>query len=155
MVRRIEKLALVAFVLAFSLAPGLQAQIHNQAVVQELTKIKEEWSEAELKKDIPFLNKLWANDCVFGTSLGTVMSKQQLIALIKGKNRKVTELHSDHIHVRLYGNTAIMTDQTTMRGIYKGKPYGGVYRYVRIFRKEGGAWRVVLVQATPVKAVLP
>ncbi len=153
--RRIEKLALVAFVLALSLAPGLKAQNKNQAVIQELTKIKQEWSEAELKKDIPFLNKLWANDCVFGTSLGTVMNKQQLIELIKGTNRKVTELHSEDIHIRLYGNTAIMTDHTTMRGVYNGKPYGGVYRYVRIFRKEGGTWRVVLVQATPVKAVLP
>ncbi|MGH9355576.1 MAG: nuclear transport factor 2 family protein, partial [Terriglobia bacterium] len=93
--------------------------------------------------------------CVFGTSLGTVMNKPELIALIKGTTRKVTELHSGDIHVRLYGNTAIMTDRTTMRGIYKGKPYGGTYRYVRIFEKEGGMWRVVLVQATPLKAVLP
>ena len=153
--RRIEKLALVMFVLALSLAPALKAQGQRQDTVQQLTKIKQRWSEAEMNKDISFLDKLWADDCVFGTSLGTVMNKQQLIALIKGTTRKVTELHSDDIHVRLYGNMAVMTDHTTMRGIYKGKPYGGDYRYVRIFEKEGGTWRVVLVQATPLKAVLP
>lgn len=151
--KRIARFAVVVLVLGVSLAPALKAQ--NQDVIQELTKIKQQWSEAEMNKDIPFLNKLWADDCVFGTSLGTVMNKPQLIALIKGTTRRVTELHSDDIHVRLYGNMAIMTDRTTMRGIYKGKPYGGIYRYIRIFEKQDGTWRVVLVQATPLKAVLP
>lgn len=153
--RRIGRLVVVASMLVISLAPALKAQSQNQSVVEELTKIKQQWSEAEMSKDIPFLNKLWTDDCIFGTSLGTVMNKQQLIALIKGTSRKVTELHSDDIHVRLYGNMAIMTDRTTMRGVYQGKPYGGTYRYVRIFEKENGTWRVVLVQATPLKAVLP
>jgi len=149
--RRIEKLVLVALLLALVQAPRLK----GEDVVQELTKIKQEWSEAEKNKDIPYLDKLWADDAVFGTSLGTVMNKQQLIELIKGTERTIDELHSDNIEVRRYGNTAIMTDHTTMRGLYKGAPYGGEYRYVRIFVKEGGAWRVVLVQATPLKPTAP
>ncbi|MGH9355500.1 MAG: nuclear transport factor 2 family protein, partial [Terriglobia bacterium] len=122
--KRSARFAVIVLVLGISLAPALKAQDQNQDVVQKLTKIKQQWSEAEMNKDTSFLNKLWADDCVFGTSLGTVMNKPELIALIKGTTRKVTELHSDDIHLRLYGNTAIMTDRTTMRGIYKGKPYG-------------------------------
>jgi ketosteroid isomerase-like protein len=125
------------------------AGLKAEDVVQELAKIKAEWSDAEKNRDIPYLDKLWADDAVFGTSLGTVVNKQQLIELIKGTDRTIDELKSDNIQVRVFGNTAIMTDHTTMRGTYKGAPFGGEYRYVRIFVKQGGKWRVELVQATP------
>jgi ketosteroid isomerase-like protein len=146
--KRAKKVVLIAFVLALTQAVGLKAE----DVVQQLTKIKQQWSEAEMKRDIPYLNQLWADDAVFGTSLGTVLNKQQLIELIKGTDRTIDELHSDDIQVRVYGNTAIMTDHTTIRGTYKGAPFGGEYRYVRIFVKQGGKWRVELVQATPLKS---
>jgi ketosteroid isomerase-like protein len=145
---RAKRLVLIAFVLALTQAVGLKAE----DVVQQLTKIKQQWSEAEMKRDIPYLNQLWADDAVFGTSLGTVLNKQQLIELIKGTDRKIDELHSDDIQVRVYGNTAIMTDHTTIRGTYKGAPFGGEYRYIRIFVKQAGKWRVELVQATPLKS---
>lgn len=145
--RRVERLVLVALVLAVAGAAELKAE----DVVQELTKIKQQWSDAEKNRDIPYLDKLWADDAVFGTSLGTVVNKQQLIELIKGTDRTIDELKSDDIQVRVFGNTAIMTDHTTMRGVYKGAPFGGEYRYVRIFVKQGGKWRVELVQATPLK----
>jgi len=146
--RCLKKLVLVALVLGITGPAGLKAA----DVVQELTKIKAEWSDAEKNRDIPYLDKLWADDAVFGTSLGTVVNKQQLIELIKGTDRTIDELKSDNIQVRVFGNTAIMTDHTTMRGTYKGAPFGGEYRYVRIFVKQGGEWRVELVQATPLKS---
>lgn len=148
---------LVLFMTVLMLAPLVTASAQNAspATIRQLKKIKAEWSKAEMDNNVPFLNKLWADDCIFGTSMGTVMTKQQLLPLFNGKSRKVSELRSDDIHIRQYGNVAIMTDQTTMHASLKGKPYGGVYRYVRIFDKQGGQWRVVLVQATPIKATLP
>lgn len=145
--KSLRKLVFIALVIAVAEAGALKAE----DVVQQLTKIKAQWSEAEKNRDIPYLDQLWADDAVFGTSLGTVLNKPQLIELIKGTDRTVDELKSDNIQVRVYGNTAIMTDHTVMRGTYKGAPFGGDYRYVRIFVKEGGKWRVELVQATPLK----
>ena len=146
--RGVQRLVLATVVLTMGGATGLKAE----NVTQELTKIKAEWSDAEKNRDIPYLDKLWADDAVFGTSLGTVVNKPQLIELIKGTDRQIDELKSDDIQVRVFGNTAIMTDHTTMRGTYKGAPFGGEYRYVRIFVKQGGKWRVELVQATPLKS---
>ncbi|MGH9357720.1 MAG: nuclear transport factor 2 family protein [Terriglobia bacterium] len=153
--KRLQRLALVLSVLILASVVPANARNASPATIQQLKKIKQEWSKAEMDNNAPFLNKLWADDCIFGTSMGTVMTKQQLMPLFKGKSRKVTELRSDDIHIRQYGNVAIMTDQTTMHAVLKGKPYGGVYRYIRIFVKESGQWRVVLVQATPLKATLP
>ena len=144
---RANKIIMMALALALMPAAGLRAE----DVVQQLTKVKARWSEAEKNRDIAYLDQLWADDAVFGTSLGTVVNKQQLIELIKGTDRQVDELTSDNIQVRVYGNTAVMTDHTAMRGTYKGAPFGGDYRYVRIFVKQGGKWRVELVQATPLK----
>jgi ketosteroid isomerase-like protein len=50
--------------------------------------------------------------------------------------------------VRVYGNVAVMTNHTTIRGADNGKPSGGISRYLRIFVKEQRRWRAVPEQAT-------
>jgi ketosteroid isomerase-like protein len=145
--RRVQMLVLGATVVALGLALGVK----GSDVKQELTEIKKQWSEAELKRDTKFLDKLFADDFVVGTSQGQVLNKQQMLELLRNPDRQFTELQSDKIDVRVYGNVAVMTDRTTIRGTDKGKPFGGVFRYVRIFVREQGRWRAVLAQATPLK----
>jgi ketosteroid isomerase-like protein len=119
--------------------------------VQQLTKLKKQWSEAEVNRDVGFLDKLYANDLEIGTSQGDVLTKEEMMARVKDPDHKWDQVDSDHVQVRVYGNVAVMTDQTTVRGVDKGKPFGGLYRFVRIFVKQQGRWRVVLAQATPLK----
>lgn len=146
--RRISMLVLGALVLAFGQVPPMNGEDHT---VQQLTKLKKQWSEAEVNRDVAFLDKLYADDLEIGTSQGDVLSKQQMLERVKDPDHKWDQVDSDHIQVRVYGNVAIMTDQTTVRGVDKGKPFGGLYRFVRVFVKQKGSWRAVLAQATPLK----
>ena len=118
---------------------------------QQLTRLKKQWSEAEVNRDTGFLEKLYADDLEIGTSQGDVLTKQQMMDRVKDPEHKWGQVDSDHIQVRVYGNVAVMTDRTTVKGVDHGKPFGGVYRFIRIFVKQQGRWRVVLAQATPLK----
>jgi ketosteroid isomerase-like protein len=145
--RRISIVILGALVLAL----GQVTRVNAEDAVQQLTKLKKQWSEAEVNRDVGFLDKLYADDLEIGTSQGDVLSKGQMMARVKDPDHKWDQVDSDHIQVRVYGNVAVMTDQTTVRGVDKGKPFGGLYRFIRVFVMQQGRWRVVLAQATPLK----
>jgi hypothetical protein len=147
----IQMLVLTGMIL--SLVP---ARPTRQAdVVQELIKLKQQWTRAEDTRDIKFLDGLLAEDFEAGTAQGDVINKEQLIKRIEAPERKIDEHSSDDIRVRVYENVAVMTDHTTIRGANNGKPFGGEFRFVRIFVKQGGRWQVVLAQATPLKSGSP
>jgi len=119
--------------------------------VQELTKIKEQWSEAELKRDLGYLDQLFAKDFDMFNARGH-FNKEQMLESLKDPDLTFTELHSDNIQVRLYGNVAVMTDHVKARGIAKGKEFNRESRFVRIFVREHKKWQAVLAQSTPITA---
>lgn len=116
--------------------------------VQELTKIKEHWSEAEVQRDIGYLDQLFATDFDMFNARGH-FNKEQMLQSLKDPDLTFTELHSDNVQVRLYGNVAVMTDHVTARGIAKGKEFSRESRFVRIFVREHRKWQAVLAQSTP------
>jgi ketosteroid isomerase-like protein len=145
--KRISIIVLGALVVALGQVP----RMNGEDAVQQLIKVKKEWGEAEKNRDLAFLDKLYGDDLEIGTSQGDVLNKQQMLARVKDPDHKWDQIDSDHIQVRVYGNVAVMTDQTTVRGTDKGKPFGGLYRFVRVFVKRQGRWQAVLAQATPLK----
>jgi ketosteroid isomerase-like protein len=50
--------------------------------------------------------------------------------------------------VRLFGDTALLSGRTRMTGRFDGKPFTSHYRYIDIYVKRGGTWRIVSVQIT-------
>jgi ketosteroid isomerase-like protein len=146
--RRLWILAVGGMVLGLIQAPSLK----GDDVVQQLTKLKHQWAEAEDNRDTGFLERLLADDFEAGTAKGDVINKEQLIQRIKSPGRRIDEHHSDDIRVRVYGNVAVMTDHTTISGVDNGSRFGGEFRFVRIFVKQHGRWQAVLAQATPMKS---
>jgi ketosteroid isomerase-like protein len=116
-----------------------------------LTNLKKQWSEAEVKRDTEFLDKLYTDDFVVGTSQGDVLTKEQFMERVRSPDHRWDEVNSDNIRVRVYSSVAVMTDHTSVHGFDKGQPFGGEYRFVRILVKQHGRWRAVLAQATPMK----
>ena len=45
-----------------------------------------------------------------------------------------------------------MWERVTVDGTDKGRHFGGDFRFVRVFVKDHGAWKVVLAQGAPVTA---
>jgi ketosteroid isomerase-like protein len=147
----------LAMVVAIAVSSAVQGQVSSPAqpakrsVAEQVTQLKIQWLDAERARDMKFLQQLFAEDFVVGTSQGDVLNKAQLLERLSLPDRKIEELHSDNVEVRVYGNVAILTDHTTLRGHDKGSAFGGEFRYVRIFVQQHGKWQAVLAQATPLK----
>lgn len=113
-------------------------------VAQEIKELRNRWIEAEETKNIPFLQDLLADDCVIGNSQGQVLDKSRFLERIRNPNRTLKLLNSRDIQVRLYGNVAILTEAITVDGRESGRPFGGDFRFIRVFVERRGKWRVVL-----------
>lgn len=141
----------LALVAALAFPCVVHCRAASESVVRELTALKEQLHKAERERNPDFLQQLYADELVAGTSQGDVLNKAQLLARVKSPDHSYDELHSDNVQIRVYGDVAVMTDHTTVKGTDKGRPFGGDFRFVRIFVKKHGKWQIVLIQGTPVR----
>jgi hypothetical protein len=141
----------VVFLAALTFPSVIHGQVADDSVVRQLINLKDRLHKAERERNTDFLQQVFAADFVAGTSQGDVLNKAQLLARVKSPDHSYDELHSDDVQVRVYGNVAIMTDHTTIKGTDKGRSFGGDFRFVRIFVKKHGKWQVVLSQGTPIR----
>jgi ketosteroid isomerase-like protein len=61
---------------------------------------------------------------------------------------KIAPYAVENLEVHLHGNTALLTATTRMSGQYDGKPFSSHYRYIDVYLRENGAWKIVSVQIT-------
>lgn len=57
----------------------------------------------------------------------------------------------DDAAVRIYGDVAILTSIADDTGTYRGFPFTGKIRYIRVFVRRGGRWQTVAKQQTPMQ----
>ena len=117
---------------------------------QTLIRIQREWAEARVKGDSSYARRVEANDCTIVWPDGSIVNKQQDSQTMTG-DTVFTEFKIDDLRVRLYGDTGIVVGQGTIRA-QKGKQdlLGGKFVWTDTFVKQGGEWKVVGSQITPI-----
>jgi hypothetical protein len=75
-------------------------------------------------------------------------NKAQNLVDVQAGERSFTSHTSDDVRVRLYGDAAVVTGQVVSSGTYKGQDFSGQFRYMKVFVKSAGQWRIVAWQAT-------
>jgi len=117
---------------------------------QTLIRIQREWAEARVKGDSSYARRVEANDCTIVWPDGSIVDKQQDLQTMTG-DIVFTEFKIDDLRVRLYGDTGIVVGQGTIRAD-KGKQdlLAGKFVWTDTFVKQGGQWKVVASQITPV-----
>ena len=119
---------------------------------QNLKRIEQELTDALLKGDASVFERNLADAFIFTGPDGVVMSKAEFIAPIKSRDFKFESSKFDDMKVKVYGNSAVVTYQTTDKGTYKGNDLSGQYRWTDVFIKQGGGWQIVATQGTRIAA---
>lgn len=146
---RLYSLLLLTLILPMPcLAQQPEAETHN---AQEIRDLRDRWIAAEEHKDIPYLTQLLDDDCVIGNSQGQVLDKAQFLARMQSPDRTLAIRNTHDVQVRLFGDTAILAEQITVQGVDHGRPFGGDFRFVRVFHRQSGQWKVILGQGTPIR----
>ncbi|MGH9357074.1 MAG: nuclear transport factor 2 family protein [Terriglobia bacterium] len=127
----------------------------NSALEQELWKVDQQWLEAARTKKLDVLQHLWMPRFFEINSGGTVPDKTEQLDRLR--NREVRPdrgaFPSDFKLRAVYGNFALATDHTTLKGSFlHGHDFSGEYRVLRMFVKENGKWRVAGAAMVPVIA---
>lgn len=117
--------------------------------VQELIEFRNRYIEAEENRDMAYLDKILADEFFAMNPQGQLLDKAHQLANLKRPDRTLKVLNPRDTQVHFYGDVAILTEHVTVDGMDKGRPFGGEYRFVRIFAKKNGDWRVVMAQGAP------
>ena len=117
---------------------------------QALMKIQHEWTDARVKGDGSYTQRLEAEDCTIVWPDGRIVNKPADLQSMTG-GIVFSEFKIHDLQVRLYGDTGIVVGAGFIKA-HKGKQdlLGGKFAWTDTFVKQGGQWKVVASQITPV-----
>jgi ketosteroid isomerase-like protein len=149
---RIVRIAALAALLAAPFVAHAQMPASkNDKAVKEVVDFRNKYIEAEENRDVAFLDKILADDFFALNPQGKLLDKAGQLENLKRPDRTLKVVNPRETHVQFYANgqVAVLTEHVTVDGTDKGKPFGGEYRFLRVFAKQNGAWKVVLAQGSP------
>jgi len=112
-------------------------------VVQVIKELDHERIQAQIGADRAALDRLYADDFIGIGPSGTVRTKPQVLSDFTSGTLKFQSITTDDVQVRVYGNTAVETGRSTMKGQDKNKAVPVDNRFTRVWVKQHGRWRLV------------
>jgi len=119
----------------------------NTGVEQELRSLENQWQEALTRRDVAMLDRLMSDDYVLTTVGGEVVNKARVLAEVKSAHA-TADVRNTEVAVRVYGDVAIVTGLVLISGKFNDKDVSTRSRYIKVYVKRQGQWRVVAAQAT-------
>jgi ketosteroid isomerase-like protein len=150
MKRIIPYIVITVVLLSFAFGQSTaQQESANSKSEQEVRRMIEKYRAALLRRDIPALEQIWADDYVFVNASGGVMTKAQRLANFKSGATTLESINEEeNITVRVYENSAVATSSVTIKGQYSGQPASGQYRSTHVWVKGPTGWQLVANQLT-------
>jgi ketosteroid isomerase-like protein len=119
-------------------------------VEDEIKNLEKERAAAVVKADTDTLEKFTADDYILINFNGQMMDKQQTMEAIKTGQIKIASNELSDLKVRVYGNAAIVTGNSTVKGTVSGTEVNGPVMFTRVYVKKNGHWQAVAFQQTRV-----
>lgn len=119
-------------------------------VEDEIKNLEKERAAAVVKADTATLERVTADDYVLINANGQMMDKQQTMEAIKTGQIKIASNDLSDLKVRVYGNTAVVTGKSTVKGTLSGTDINGPVLFTRVYVRKNGHWQAVAFQQTRV-----
>ena len=142
---RSTSFAIVALLVAGCAAP-LPAK--DEATVRLLTAQADAWDKAIVAKNPAAVAANVAPDFAQIESGGAVIGRDEFVKDLLDPTLRIDPYKVEDFGVRVYGDTALLTGRIRMTGASEGKPFASHFRYIDVYVKRDGAWKVVSIQIT-------
>ena len=153
--RSLSRIARVGVLGVALLAASGRVWADDKALVAELTAQADRWDKAIVRKDRAAVEANMADDFRNIDGGGEVAAKKAFVDDLMSADLEIDPYTVDDFDVRVYGDVALLSGRTRMTGRYKGKPFTSHYRYIDIYVKRGGEWKVVSVQISRIPPEAP
>jgi hypothetical protein len=129
----------------------LAAQVSAGASIPEDSVRAVEMSRAQalLHADTATLSRLVADEFIEISRLGQIRTKADNIRDIGSGDLRLLSVRYDSLVVRIYGDVAVLRGIADNTGTFRGFPFSGKIRYMRVFVRRDGRWQAVAMQQTP------
>jgi ketosteroid isomerase-like protein len=117
---------------------------------QQVKEVNDRYIAAQLRNDSNSLQILMADDFMAIRSDGSLSTKVQEIEHIKSGALTHEKSDIQDVKIRVYGNTAVATVLSSFKGTVNGKPLSSTVRVTRVWVKQAGNWKCVVLQSTRV-----
>src|ERR1700688_286316 len=141
--------ALFIVLLALTVAPMGEGQkqsargSHQTSVEEVIRKLDNERIQVQIHADATALDRIYAADFVGVGPSGRVRTKPQVILDFTSGDSKFQSITTDDVQVRVYGNAAVETGRSIMKGQDKGQAVPRDTRFTRVWVRQEGRWRLV------------
>lgn len=119
--------------------------VPGRSVEAQLKTLEREWFDAVVKNDAATLERIFADDFTATGSDGLFVNKAEMKSTL-GQIR-LDEIQSENFKLRLYGNTAVVTGNSTY--LRNGRKLG-TSAHTEVWVKRQGRWQVVSWASIPV-----
>jgi ketosteroid isomerase-like protein len=120
--------------------------VATAALVAELSAQADRWDKAIVRKDRAAIEANMAEDFRQIDGAGNVASGSSFVNDLLSADLQIDPYVVEDLDVRVYGDVALLSGRTRMTGKYRGTPFVSHYRYIDIYVRRGGAWKIVSVQ---------
>ena len=121
------------------------------AIVAELTAQADRWDKAIVRKDRAAIADNMAEDFRQIDGDGDFEDKASFVDGVVSPKLQIDPYTVEDFDVRIYGDVALLSGRTRMTGRYDGKPFTTNYRYIDVYVRKDGRWRIASVQITRLK----
>lgn len=126
-------------------APARPSADEDRAVLKAKS---DAWDKAIIDKDEAAIAGNMAEDFRQIDGGGNLETKASFVAGLVEPELTIDPYGVDEFEIRLYGDVALLSGKTDMTGSYKGERFESHYRYIDVYVRRDGDWKVVSVQIT-------
>ena len=119
-------------------------------IEQHIRQLNDDWVKAIVRADKDTLERVMADDFYFTYPLEGD-DKTQFIDDITSGDLKIQHIVREHLTVRVFGNTAVLTARDSATWLYHGRELAGQYKIITVFSERDGRWQVCAIQACPMQ----
>lgn len=116
----------------------------------EVLQVEQERDQALQKRDVAVLDRIYSDQLVFVNTRGQLFTKAQRIADLGAGKVEYFSYHQGDYDYRVYGDTVVMTGQTSSVVKFQGRVNKIPRQFTNIYIREGGQWHLAAHQATPI-----
>src|SRR5580693_2186163 len=117
MLRKIRAGALLLSLMCSPIAFGQTKSASTPAAGEDWTALDHEWLDSERTGDLDYLEKFFADSYVLVLANGQSYTKKEWLGILRSADRPtLLLLNPGNIKVHVFGNVAILTDHTTIKG---------------------------------------
>lgn len=120
----------------------------NAAEETAVLQAEREICNAYLKGDVEAITRNVMEDYTVTNSRGEITGRDQDIDDAKKRDPKYEIFENHDMKVRVYGDTAVVTGRTHLKGISGAKPFDSEIQFTDTLIKDNGRWRLLAVHAS-------